>query len=86
MVGHGYAICLGQRRDIDTHVGDVVTLTEEFRGSIVGEEILLYPGCDHTLLGASGCDVKFSNSINYGGVPFMLDKDIIRYGILGGRR
>jgi uncharacterized phage protein (TIGR02218 family) len=32
-----------------------------------GTNVSVYPGCDHTL---TTCDTKFSNSINFGGLPY----------------
>lgn len=41
-------------------------------GLTVGDEVRLYPGCDHTL-GAGGCP-KFNNVPNYGGFPYTPNK------------
>lgn len=39
----------------------------------IGDEVRVYPGCDHTL-GSNGC-VKFNNTINFGGKPYTPTKN-----------
>lgn len=51
-------------------VGSIGTLslaTTPF-GLTVGENVTLYPGCDHSL---ATCNNKFSNGLNFGGQPFV---------------
>ena len=36
----------------------------------VGDEIIIYPGCDHLF---TTCNNKFDNGLNYGGFPWMPD-------------
>jgi uncharacterized phage protein (TIGR02218 family) len=60
-----------ERRFIVEHVGDTVTfLTPALAAN--GTAGATYPGCDHTL---DTCDKKFNNSINYGGDPWIPEKD-----------
>ena len=47
-----------------------VTLSSPTVGLIVGQVVSLYPGCDHSL---STCSVKFNNSVNFGGWPYIPD-------------
>lgn len=37
-----------------------------------GQVVSVYPGCDHVL---ATCDSKFSNSLNFGGTPFIPSKN-----------
>lgn len=41
-------------------------------GLVAGAEINIYPGCDHSL---STCHAKFNNSENFGGTPFIPQKN-----------
>jgi uncharacterized phage protein (TIGR02218 family) len=56
------------QRSIDTHVGNVITLRAQVPGLEAGSTVNAYPGCDHTL---PTCNTKFSNSVNFGGLPFV---------------
>lgn len=60
-----------ERRPIVSHVGTVLTL---LRPALVpdGTVVATYPGDDHTL---ATCDTKFNNAINYGGDPFLTEKN-----------
>ncbi len=41
-------------------------------GLSIGSPIRIYPGCDHTI---DTCELKFSNSLNYGGFPYTPSKN-----------
>ena len=56
-----------ERRFILGHTGTSITLMTQPLGLAVSDSFTLFPGCDHTL-GAGGCG-KFSNELNYGGMP-----------------
>lgn len=56
-----------ERRFIDGHTGNTVTLMTQPLGLAVSNSITIFPGCDHTM-GAGGC-AKFSNVPDYGGFP-----------------
>lgn len=58
----------GKSRFITNHVGDQITLVRELAGLLVSPAVILHAGCDRTL---SICDTKFSNSLNFGGMPFI---------------
>lgn len=62
-----------ERRLIRASVGasGVLTLAGFVIGLAPGQEIRLYPGCDHSI-GSNGC-AKFGNTLNYGGCPFIPD-------------
>lgn len=60
------------RRFIATHVGADVGINFPSSDIYVGMTVTAYPGCDHTL---ATCNSKFSNSANYGGMPFIPQKD-----------
>lgn len=56
-----------EARMIIDHTGDAVTLATPMYEISIGDNIELYPGCDHTL---TQCDSRFSNSDNNGGFMF----------------
>jgi uncharacterized phage protein (TIGR02218 family) len=49
--------------------GDDLTLLLNFENSVVGEDVIVYAGCDHWIKG--DCLNKFNNTINHGGFPFV---------------
>lgn len=59
---------LYDRRYIVEHSGAYMKLNAIPHTLAVGQAISIYPGCDHTL---TTCDTKFSNSVNYGGMPYI---------------
>lgn len=61
-----------ERRGIRTHVGADVTLTHAVSGLAAGAAVFFWPGCDHSL---ATCNSKFSNAVNYGGFPFVPQKN-----------
>lgn len=60
-----------ERRHIVSHVGTIVTLLTP---ALIadGTEVASYPGCNQDLI---TCDTKFANSDNYGGDPFIPEKN-----------
>jgi len=61
-----------ERRAIRSQVGAVVTLSFPLPGLAASASVNLYPGCDHTLV---TCNTKFSNRLNYGGMPHWPSKN-----------
>ncbi|HYE35512.1 phage BR0599 family protein [Methylocaldum sp.] len=61
-----------ENRLITNHAGAVLTLAAPILGLWLGDAVDLYPGCDHTL---STCAAKFSNHLNYGGMPYIPEKN-----------
>ncbi len=62
-----------ERRMISTDDGSGnLTLVGKPLGLVIGIEIRVYPGCDHTL---DTCEAKFANSANYGGFPYTPPKN-----------
>lgn len=59
-------------RFITGHVGDTITLNLPFAGIAAGQQVNIYPGCDHML---TTCNSKFNNVLNYGGQPFYPKKN-----------
>ncbi len=59
-------------RAIMQHIGHSLTLITPIAGLTGGREITLYPGCDHTFL---TCKAKFDNGINFGGQPWLPQKN-----------
>lgn len=62
------AVGVFERRAIAAHVGAVLTLDVQTVGLLIGQPVFLYPGCDHS---AATCGTKFSNILNYGGMPYI---------------
>ena len=60
------------RRAIRSQVGGEVVISFQIPGLVATESVNLYPGCDHTL---ATCTSKFSNQLNYGGMPYFPDKN-----------
>jgi uncharacterized phage protein (TIGR02218 family) len=58
----------GTTRFITSHTAQDITLTRPIRSVAVGQDISVYPGCDH-LRGT--CLTKFNNLDNFGGFPFI---------------
>lgn len=58
----------GDFRLVVAQSGDTLTLFVPFETSPLGSSIDVFAGCNHTI---DVCDTKFSNSINYGGFPFV---------------
>lgn len=61
-----------ERRFIVAHTGSTLTLDRRAPGLEVGAAVTAYPGCDHTL---QTCHDKFDNVLNYGGTPFIPQKN-----------
>lgn len=57
-----------QRRLIIDNVSDVITIAYPFYNAEVGDSVSLFAGCNHSF---SICLSKFSNTINYGGFPYI---------------
>lgn len=63
---------LTERRAIRDHTGQAITVTHQIPGLAPGATITAYPGCDHT---TATCQVKFANILNYGGAPYIPQKN-----------
>lgn len=60
------------RRFILDHVGITITINLPFSGIPSNADVVVFPGCDHSL---STCVNKFSNEENYGGFPYIPQKN-----------
>jgi uncharacterized phage protein (TIGR02218 family) len=60
------------RRSIRTHLGDRITLSHPIPALDSSSTITLWPGCDRT---KETCITKFNNLENYGGFPYMREKN-----------
>lgn len=61
-----------ERRLVKAHAGDTITVMGRPAGLEVGAVASLFPGCDHSL---ETCHDKFSNAANFGGTPFIPNKN-----------
>lgn len=62
----------GTKRMILSQTGAILKITHPARALSVGESILAYAGCDHNF---ATCRDKFSNHLNYGGCPWLPQKN-----------
>lgn len=58
----------GTLRMVVGHASDTITIAIGVPGLAGDEPFTVYPGCDHT---PDACHVKFSNILNYGGLPWL---------------
>lgn len=63
---------LEQRMIVDSDSAGNFTLHVPPVGLSVGVPVTVYPGCDHS---QAACDLKFANSPNYGGTPYIPSKN-----------
>ncbi len=57
-----------ERRLIISNIDDSITINVPFVDLLVGDTVVMRAGCDHSF---TTCRVKFNNTINYGGQPFI---------------
>lgn len=57
-----------ERRFISNHVDAALTVSSIPGNLVGGTPVKIYPGCDHTI---ATCNSKFSNAVNYGGMPYI---------------
>lgn len=69
-----------QRRMIVSQVGLVLEIDYPFDGLVATNAVTLYAGCLRTY---EVCGTKFSNTVNFGGAPFVPLKDIYRVRLRG---
>ena len=68
----GMLKCGDELRMITAHSGNVVTMVDSVAELAVGSAVTLWPGCSHTV---AACKNKFSNLLNYGGLPYLPAKN-----------
>lgn len=68
----GFAVFGTEKRFITENPFNQIKLSAPFYGLTVGNTITIFKGCDHTL---DTCHVRFSNSENYGGMPYIPNKN-----------
>lgn len=56
------------------HQGDQITILWPFQGLTAGTAVSIYPGCDLSL---EKCNGTFANELNYGGQPWIPDRNPI---------
>lgn len=60
------------RRYVTNHVGNDLTLNLQLTGAAATLDVDAFPGCAHNL---TDCNTKFSNIENYGGMPWIPQKN-----------
>lgn len=58
----------GVKRAIETHIGSSIVLLSPFNESVIGLTATVTAGCNRTF---TVCNDKFSNTINFGGFPYI---------------
>lgn len=66
-------------RMVRSQSGDVLTLLLPFQADPTGVSMQVFAGCDHLILG--DCALVFDQVINFGGTPFVPNKDIFAQGL-----
>lgn len=61
-----------EKRGIQSHVGDTITLTHRLPGLVGLMTVDVYPGCDKKI---TTCHNKFANVVNFGGFPYIPQKN-----------
>lgn len=59
-------------RTIESHIGQLLTVSYSLYKLIEGQSVRLYPGCDHT---TTMCNGRYGNILNYGGTPYIPQKN-----------
>lgn len=78
---NGGEVVIGfDRRLVIDHTGSVVTLNQPFSSLAAGDALEAYPGCDRL---KATCIAKFNNLVNFGGFPWMPDKNPFEVGLDG---
>lgn len=71
----GELIAGDERRMITANVGTTFTIASPFSAEVVATDaVTIRQGCDHSLNGSNGC-AKFSNWINFGGFPYVPNRN-----------
>ena len=65
----------GERRHILSNVAGQIKINYPFKNIAVGDNIEVTLGCDHSY---TTCKDKFTNSANYGGFPFVPDRNPLK--------
>lgn len=85
--GEVYHPALDARQDIIAHTGSSITLRTSLPGAKVGDAVKVIRGCDHIWKRSDGswgdCHGVFNNAVNYGGWPFVSDKNPFESGLDG---
>lgn len=74
----GYVATANDYRLVMSQSGDVLTLLIDFAVNLLGSTVTVFAGCDHNF---PTCRDKFSNSINFGGFPFVPTRNPFTSGI-----
>ncbi len=62
--------------------GDVLTLLNAFSVPVLNTDVDVFAGCAHDI---TTCDVKFAAVLNYGGFPFVPEKNPFNSSLRGGK-
>ena len=78
---YGKALFDGMYRFISSHVGNNITIQYPFDGLVDGNNVTVWPGCDKD---PATCQNKFSNFVNYVGMPYIPLKDSEQVALTNG--
>lgn len=68
----GMLLAGSEYRLITAHSGNLITLVDAVPAAMVGAAVSLWPGCDRSM---AICNTRFGNLDNYGGLPFIPQKN-----------
>lgn len=75
VAGEIFNVIRGERRHVLFNVAGVIEINYPFKNMQVGDNVEVTQGCDHSY---TTCKDKFTNSVNYGGFPFVPDINPVR--------
>lgn len=73
----GYVEIRGLKRMITNNTGNTIELMQRAPGIAVNDIAIVFAGCDHTL---TACTQKFGNNANFGGFPWIPQKNVFNTG------
>lgn len=68
-------------RAILAQTGDTISLLNVFAGDVLGTQVDVFAGCDHSV---TTCESKFANVLNFGGFAFVPTKNPFNSSLRGG--
>ncbi len=77
--GYCHPTAVNDFRMVLSQSGDDLTLLLPFADSIVGGNLQIFAGCDHLVGG--DCALVFDNVINFGGFPFVPNRNVFQTGL-----
>lgn len=83
LLGGDLVLPSGERRMISIENGNILTINYPFAGASIGDECILMTGCD--LAWKGDCKNRYDNTLNFGGDPFIPNKNVFSNGLEPGK-